>query len=306
VIKDVSVNDLLDEATTQNHIVQKRIPAILFAQHSSAGDVLMTTRCLNGVKEKHPGKRLVYMTQKQFQDIVTGNPYVDEIIDWNNDTLREYEILYNPHGQRILPGGFNNLDTKLSDMYPYFCKVEPDEFFIQEVTPTDAKIPIGYRSLFDSLEGFIVVHTAGGHIYRQYKHMDMAVKNIGLPVVQIGGRADPACNEAALDLRGKLTWRESAWVMKRAKAAVVIDSFPAHLAGALGTPVVVLFGPAPARVVGPVGKGPIICLEPDKLAVCPSLTNCHGSGKCQSPCINSINPMAIRKALKGLLEGEKQ
>jgi ADP-heptose:LPS heptosyltransferase len=91
--------------------------------------------------------------------------------------------------------------------------------------------------------------------------------------------------------------------MKRAKAAVVIDSFPSHLAGALGTPVVVLYGPAPARVVGPKGDpNKIINLEPNKLDVCKSLTNCWGTDKtCTSSCINTISPLLVKKALKSLL-----
>lgn len=60
--------------------------------------------------------------------------------------------------------------------------------------------------------------------------------------------------------------------MKMAKAAVVIDSYPAHLAGAVGTPAVVLFGPAPARVTGPRSDdAKIICLEPNHLDVCPEV-----------------------------------
>jgi ADP-heptose:LPS heptosyltransferase len=37
--------------------------AILFGQHSAAGDVFMTTKALPGIKERHPGLPLVYMTQ---------------------------------------------------------------------------------------------------------------------------------------------------------------------------------------------------------------------------------------------------
>jgi ADP-heptose:LPS heptosyltransferase len=136
--------------------------------------------------------------------------------------------------------------------------------------------------------------------------MGMALKDLGIPIVQIGGAEDLVCQGADVDLRGKLTWRESAWVMKNARAAVVIDSFPSHLAGALAVPVVVLYGPAPARVTGPRGDPEkIINLEPNKLDVCPNLTNCWGiqdQQKCRTPCINTITPMRIRRALKELLK----
>jgi len=302
------INLILKEATRDKKIQvaqKKKIKAILFAQHSSAGDVLMTTQCFKGIKEKHPGMKLVYMTKKVYQNIIEGNPHVDKIINWDEKKFWRYEVVYNPHGEKILPGGFNNLDVKLADMYPYFCKVKADAMFIQESAPN-----FSYRSDDPFLcltEPFIVVHTTGGQAeYRTYKHIDMALKGISYPIVQIGSKEDLACQVASLDLRGKLSWRETAWVMKRAKAAVCVDSFPMHLAGALGTPVVALFGPAPARVTGPLGDPEkIICLEPNKLDVCSNLTNCWGQpgkNKCLSPCINSINPLTVKKALKKLLD----
>nr|BDD45809.1 hypothetical protein 8 [bacterium] len=314
-----NINDLLKEVfTVPVKTVEAKIAKILFAQHSSAGDVLMSTQCFKGVKERHPGMPLVFMTLPQYQDIVTGNPYVDEIIDWDPANLDRYEILYNPHGEKILPGGWNNLDVKLADMYPYFCKVEADEMFIQEVKPVisdpDAKRPysmppgVRWRGVRELPDEYIVVHTTGGSAeYRGYKHMDLALKGIDLPIVQIGGAPDLVCQSADIDLRGKLSWRETAWIMKRAEAAVAIDSFPAHLAGAVGTPVVALFGPAPSRVTGPIGKGKIVCLEPKMLDVCKITSHCWGNPppdkeKCMSPCINTISPLEVRKALKSLLE----
>jgi ADP-heptose:LPS heptosyltransferase len=201
-------------------------------------------------------------------------------------------------------------------MYPYFCKVKPAEFFIREVEPSgrpyqhfngftgkvDMQIDIGLP------ESYIVVHTTGGQAeYRTYKHMDIALKGIAIPIIQIGGPSDYACQMASIDLRGKLSFRETAWVMKRAKAAVCVDSFPMHLAGALGIPLVAIFGPAPARVTGPIGDpDKIICLEPNKLDVCPSLTNCWGEKGCKSPCINTINPLKVRQTLLKLISNENK
>jgi ADP-heptose:LPS heptosyltransferase/glycosyltransferase involved in cell wall biosynthesis len=288
------INELLGEMSEPLELGKAQ--AVLFVQHSSAGDVLMSTQCFKGLKERHDGIPFHYMTQQEYQDIVEDNPYVDKIVDYDEDIIGTYEIVYNPHGDRILPGGFNNLDTRLHSMYPYFCKVEEGDMFIDLVEP-EVELP----------EEYIVVHTTGGHKqYRGYKHMDTAVKGLGYDIVQVGGGDDLACKIATLDLRGKLTWRETAWVMKNAKVAVVIDSYPSHLAGALGTPVVVIYGPAPARVTGPRGdEEKIINLEPNKLDVCPNLTNCWGSPgerKCTTPCINTVNPMTVRKSVKKLLQ----
>jgi ADP-heptose:LPS heptosyltransferase len=290
-----NINDLLEEMCQPMDLGKAQ--AILFVQHSSAGDVLMSTQCFKGLKERHNGLPLHYMTQEQYKNIVEENPYIDRVVDFDEDIIGTYEVVYNPHGERILPGGFNNLDTRLHTMYPYFCKVEEDAVFIQPSEPPNVELP----------DEYILVHTTGGSKeFRGYKHMDTAVKGLGYDVVQVGGGDDIACKIATLDLRGKLSWRETAYVMAHAKVAVVIDSFPSHLAGALGTPVVVIYGPAPARVTGPRGKEDLIInLEPNKLDVCPNLTNCWGSPgerKCTTPCINTVNPMTVRKSLKKLLQ----
>ena len=291
-----NINELLNEAAKHKVTLKSKKKAVLFAQHSSAGDVLMSTQCLKGIKERHKNLPLIYMTQKQYQDIVINNPYIDEIIDWDSDLRGEYQILYDPHGQRILPGGFNNLDATLYSMYPYFCKVEPDEMFIECIEPKD----------FALASDYMVIHTTGGDPrYRTYNHMNIVIRGIDLPSVQLGGKLDKYCDNVDLDLRGKLSFRESAWVMKHAKVAIVIDSFLAHLAGHLRTPVVVLYGPAPARVTQPrADKNKLINLEPNKLDVCKPLTSCWGKpneGACDSPCINTINPQIVIRATKELL-----
>jgi len=293
-----NINKLLDEATEPGiKVGPPKINKVLFAQHSSGGDVLMSTQCFKGIKERHPDVPLVYMTQDMYRDIVEGNPYVDEIISWNDSMLGKYQIVYNPHGEKILPGGWNNLDVPLHSMYPYFCQVEPDNMFIKLEKP-EIELP----------DEYIVVQTAGAQKqYRTYRHMDVVIQMMPqYKFVQLGMGKDLACRRTVLDLREKLTWRQSAWVMKNARAAVVIDSFLSHLAGALGTPAIVLYGPAPARVTGPRSdNGTIINLEPNKLDVCPITANCWGQpGKapCMSPCISTINPMLVVKELTKLLQ----
>jgi len=296
ISKTDDINDLLNDASKKRKV--KKIEAVLFAQHSSAGDVLMTTQCFKGIKERHKGMKLVYMTQRHFAGIVENNPYLDQVIEWDESLIKQYLVHYNPHGEKILPGGWNNLDVTLYSMYPYFCNVESDELFIDPVEPEG----------FLTDGNYLVVHTTGGSKeYRAYAHMNQVIKGLDIPVIQLGAASDIRCG-ADIDLCGKLSWRESAWVMKHAKAAVVVDSFLSHMAGAVGTDAVVLYGPAPARVVQPRMQhgAELINLEPDMLKVCAPLSHCwstpqRGKVKCQSPCINSISPVTVRNVLEGLL-----
>ena len=295
----------------QNAVVPEKKPfikAILFMQHSSAGDILMTTRCLKRIRERYGNLELHYMTQSRFFGLLHKNPDVQAVLEWDPELRKRYQVVFNPHGEHILKGGFNNLDIKLADMYPYFCGVKPGDFFIHCEKPNRVQLSKTSFIDFDDLKThpYVVVHTTGGDPkYRTYSHMGLVVKGLTLPVIQIGSSTDLYC-PGAIDLRGILSFNETAWVMKHAKVAIVIDSFPSHLAGALGTPCIVLYGPAPARVVGPIhqfhGTELWFDMEPNKLDVCPDMTNCHGrSTTCQSPCIDSINPMEIQDNLIKIL-----
>jgi ADP-heptose:LPS heptosyltransferase len=158
---------------------------------------------------------------------------------------------------------------------------------------------------------YVIVQTAGAHkMYRTYDHMGKVFAPEGrfdfpYPLVQIGSATDPLCPGVVFDFREKLSYRESAAVVAAAKAAVVIDSFPSHLCGACGTPAVVLYGPAPARVTKPRSDNArMIHIEPDRLHVCPVTSTCWGAPftrPCKVPCINTIDPKEVRNALNTIL-----
>ena len=67
----------------------------------------------------------------------------------------------------------------------------------------------------------------------------------------IVGRILAGAGGAVTDLSGQLTLREMGALAGRARLFFGVDSAPMHIAAAMGTPVVVLFGPSDERVWGP-------------------------------------------------------
>lgn len=297
------VNSLLSEASKPLPL-PKRIQKVLFAQHSSAGDVLMTTRCLKGIKEMYPGMPLVYMTSPQYMNIVEDNPFIDEVIPWDESLLQDkYQFTVNPHGDRIAPGHWGrNSNSILSDFYWKILNVEPDVFHIKLKKPD-----IFSSSLISchAADDFVVVHTTGGDPhFRTYKYMEdvcRGLHDMGLSTVQLGGQSDYPAG-ADIDLRGNFTFQETAWAMNQASLAITVDSFISHLAGALGISQVCLFGSGNVNVVRPNQmKGELICLSPDYVSICRGLGPCSGSVRdCPAPCTGSHDPKAILKAVKGI------
>lgn len=59
------------------------------------------------------------------------------------------------------------------------------------------------------------------------------------------------CRVAPVDLAGQLSLKELGALIARARLSIGVDSLPMHLAAAVGTPVVALFGPSNEREWGP-------------------------------------------------------
>jgi 3-deoxy-D-manno-octulosonic-acid transferase/heptosyltransferase-1 len=92
---------------------------------------------------------------------------------------------------------------------------------------------------------------------------DRIIAETGLELVFTGSRADrtyvediiKGMRQRAIDLVGKVTLRELAYLMEGARLTVSTDTGPMHLAASVGCPVVAIFGPTAEWRTGPFGNG---------------------------------------------------
>ena len=68
-------------------------------------------------------------------------------------------------------------------------------------------------------------------------------------------------NPRPLNLAGRTTLRELAYLYTRCRLMVTTDTGPMHIAAAMGVPVVALFGPTAPQRTGPYGKGHTVIRE---------------------------------------------
>lgn len=101
-----------------------------------------------------------------------------------------------------------------------------------------------------------------------------------------------------LDLSGQLTLKELGALVAAARLLIGVDSMPVHLASAVGTPVVVLFGPSGDVEWGPWGVAHRIVTAPFPCRPCGN-KGCGDGGV--SDCLTAIPSAQVLSAVESLL-----
>ena len=120
----------------------------------------------------------------------------------------------------------------------------------------------------------------------------------GVPVI-LTGQDSPSLEKIrslchrddVINWEGKTTLKDLAELYQRAKLLITTDSGPMHLAAAMGTPVVALFGPTDPLRTGPYGSGHVVIQE--QLSCVPCLLK-----KCDKmTCMKNITVDAVMQGM---------
>ena len=118
-------------------------------------------------------------------------------------------------------------------------------------------------------------------------------------VAAILAASKPGTRERTVDLTAQLTLGELACVAGSARAFVGVDSAPMHIAAAMGTPVVALFGPSGEMQWGPWGvPARVIASDAHPCRPC-GLDGCGGSKV--SDCLTTLPVERVHAGLRSLL-----
>lgn len=236
-----------------------------------AGDILMSTASLKGIKQKNPGIELSYGLWKQYAEIIALNPHIDKVVapghymvsdyapnvvDFRHENLTDdYPETYwgRLHAMQCAEKGLLDLEEMESFKPEFF--IGPDDVALKKterlcVINCWSQNGLGWR-LWD---------------VEKWSELVSELRGLGFKVVHVGGRGDPKI-DCDTDLRGKTRLVQVAGVLAIADLVVAIDSFVAHAAHAekfvrdveagtiekIGdsTPTVLLAGPIAPSCVAP-------------------------------------------------------
>jgi len=129
---------------------------------------------------------------------------------------------------------------------------------------------------------------------------DRLHEQFGLIPVIVGMKGDAEgimrMSRRARDITGRTSLPVLAGVIARSRMVVGTDSGVMHLAGAVGAPVIALFGPTDHTITGPQGIHRIVCLD---LPCAPCQANTCAIGR---PCMEDITPDMVIRAVSDLGE----
>lgn len=119
----------------------------------------------------------------------------------------------------------------------------------------------------------------------------------------VGGPEDEAClplprSERCVDLRGRLTLRETAWILRSSALAIGNDCGPMHVADAVNCPSVVIFGPTCELKNGPLNRSMVLTQE----VACRPCQFGELLLTCNNPiCMRYLTPDAVLRQAEALL-----
>ena len=278
---------------------------ILIIRTDRIGDVLLSTPVIKAVREVYPNSHIAVMVRPYAEEIVDGNPYLDEVILYDKNgkhkgwfatlkfanELREKRfdlalILHPTNRSNLIPFlagipervGYNKklgvfLTKKIKDLKHLGEKHEIDyNLDVLRAVGIEVKERQLYMPVKDEHErvidrffvlndlnegqGIIAFHPGAScpskrwSAYRFGRVADELIERYKFKVVIIGGPSDAetvkqmhmAMLHTPIVLSEKHSLGEVAALLKRCKIFISNDSGPVHIAVAVGTPVIAIFG----------------------------------------------------------------
>ena len=141
-----------------------------------------------------------------------------------------------------------------------------------------------------------------------HKLTNMILEKNDVKIILIGGKEDKELcerirggNSSILNTAGYFSFRQSAYFISLCTVLVSGDSAPAHLASAVGTKTICIFGPTdPSFGFGPLATGSIVLKRGLSCQPC----HIHGPRKCPKnhfECMNGISPEEVYNAIQQVL-----
>lgn len=246
----------------------KNVVVICLIEH--IGDIIANEPIAREVRKKHPNSKIIWFVRKPYREIIIYNPHINKVFTvrclttwiWIKQKF-QFEAVYDLHfNERYckkcnLPLDKENVDNSINSTN-YFnfggllkAVCLHNKFDVINNAP-EVYIP---QKTFNSLskkitfKKYIVIHCSSNESIKNWennKWVQLIGHNISkykLPVIEVGTQSYlNYTNTLYYNYCNKLKLLETAALIRNAALFIGVDSGPAHMANAAGTPGIVLLG----------------------------------------------------------------
>ena len=220
------------------------------------GDALLVTPSFRAIKRQYPGSKIVVIARFPLREVLKRNPQIDQLPPlWIGIFHKLFAFL---RGKAIHNLKYGNLQPSL------FYKVNAAEIIAEMM---GLKLEDCATEVFmtkkedEKARVFLAAHknpiimnpsTIASRNKQWYAdRWEQLVKSMPeFTFIQLGLKDEEPLIDGAVDMRGRTQIRESIGLVKHALCYVGVDSFLSHVADAVHTPGVILFGPTSPVVWG--------------------------------------------------------
>lgn len=206
---------------------------IVIKRRGAMGDVFLTTALIRTLKKMNPLSPI--RVETDCPQVFLNNPHVQAV-------GKRVEISRNAMVFDLNMAYENRTKTHYVDAYADILGIKPvsrtPEIFISQADELwGEKVPEKSVAIFVGPTGW----QGRDWPIDRWEKVASYLKNSGFNVVLVGSKIVGNFDDC-LDFRNKTTIHQSAAILRACDAVLTIDSFPVHLAQAVGTPTLCLFG----------------------------------------------------------------
>lgn len=294
------------------------------------GDVCLVSTLCRNLKLKYgddSGVEITVVTDERYIDILKDNPDIARL--WPGQAKNLFDVYikscYDRFDRIYLPLMTNHDDTiwhhqpemayyHLVDFYASRCEnleLKDRRTFVYPSEQDKQVVAEALKPYMHLLTERIpvVMHTQSPVAskswgIKNFSYLAKKLENAKCVVIQVGGAGDEKIQSPfVVDLRGKLSPRQTAWAIRHGLLYVGIDSGPAYLADAMGVPSVILYGATTHFQAGPLSRLsiPIEPKRKQEYPCGPGPITCSTHCMIGAPCILNLEREEIVEKVIGVL-----
>lgn len=270
-------------------------PVILIGLHHRIGDIVMATAVIRQLRARHPEAILVFATQSRFRDVLSANPHLDHIVDCDcigtlidlaahpafqsahlltldGDRCELCGAVFRDTHRPFVEMGLGYMDWYCHRRHLLELWLEQLELDTTDVEP-EIRIPdnVAARMRGQLEQGrvlrrgpLVAIHTRTPHwpakqwpLENSFQLMRRLIGEKDAHIVVIGTEPVAGLPLGVHDMTGQTSLIEIAALLAEVDLFIGPDSGPGHLASAVGTPSIVMFGPTDPDTCRPRGRSVI-------------------------------------------------